>query len=112
MARLYSNENFPQQAVSELRRLGHDVLTVLEAGRANQVIPDEAVLAFAVDEQRAVLTLNRKHFIRLHQLSANHAGIIVCTFDADFIGQARRIDSAIKSLDGLQGQLLKINRAN
>lgn len=112
MARLYSNENFPQQAVSELRRLGHDVLTVLEAGRANQAIPDEAVLAFAVDEQRAVLTLNRKHFIRLHQLSANHAGIIVCTFDADFVGQARRIDSAIKSLDGLQGQLLKINRAN
>lgn len=112
MARLYSNENFPQQAVSELRRLGHDVLTVLEAGRANQAIPDEAVLSFAVDEQRAVLTLNRKHFIRLHQLSANHADIIVCTFDADFIGQARRIDSAIKALDGLKGQLLKINRAN
>ena len=112
MARLYSNENFPQQAVSELRGLGHDVLTVLEAGRANQAIPDEAVLAFAVDEQRAVLTLNRKHFIRLHQLSANHAGIIVCTFDADFIGQARRIDSAIKALDGLQGRLLKVNRAN
>jgi hypothetical protein len=32
------NENFPQLAVEELRRLGHDVLTVLEAGRANQFI--------------------------------------------------------------------------
>lgn len=110
MARLYSNENFPQLAVEALRQLGHDVLTVLEAGRANQAIPDDAVLAFAVAENRAVVTLNRKHFIRLHQQSPNHAGIIVCTFDADFRGQARRIDAAINALDGLQGRLLRVNR--
>ncbi len=112
MARLYSNENFPQLAVEELRRLGHDVLTVLDAGRANQSIPDEEVLAFAKANNRAILTLNRKHFIRLHQQSPEHAGIIVCTFDADFRGQAQRIDAAIKTVDGLQGQLLRINRGN
>ena len=47
MARLYSNENFPQLAVEVLRQLGHDVLTVLETGRANQAIPDEEALTFA-----------------------------------------------------------------
>jgi hypothetical protein len=29
-------------------------------------MPDEDVLAFAIQDRRAVLTLNRKHFIQLH----------------------------------------------
>ena len=60
MARLYSNENFPLPVVEELRRLGHDVLTVLEAGKAEQAISDEEVLALATQLGRAVLTLNRR----------------------------------------------------
>jgi hypothetical protein len=36
MARLYADENFPQPVVMGLRRLGHDVLTVQEAGKAGQ----------------------------------------------------------------------------
>ena len=44
MARLYSNENFPRPVVEALRHRGHDVLTSLEAGRANQGIPDDEVL--------------------------------------------------------------------
>jgi hypothetical protein len=35
MARLYSNEHFPFPVVEELRRLGHDVLTIQETGQAN-----------------------------------------------------------------------------
>jgi hypothetical protein len=45
--------------VELLRNLGHDVLTVQEAGNANQRIPDEQVLAFAVSQERAILTINR-----------------------------------------------------
>ena len=63
MARLYANENFPLPVVLELRRLGHDVLTTQEAGKSNQAISDEDVLTFACAETRAVLTLNRKHFL-------------------------------------------------
>lgn len=40
MARLYANENFPMPVVEELRRLGHDVLTMLEAGQTGQAMPD------------------------------------------------------------------------
>ena len=36
MARLYSNENFPLPVVQRLRALGHDVLTIQEAGKADQ----------------------------------------------------------------------------
>ncbi len=110
MAKLYSNENFPFPAVEELRRLGHDVLTVLESGKADQAIPDDEVLAFAVSLERAVLTINRKHFIKLHRAQPDHAGIIVCTLDADFVGQAGRINEAIAAVESLSGELLRINR--
>ena len=110
MARLFADENFPFPVVVELRRLGHDVLTIQEAGRANLAVPDEAVLALANDEDRAVLTLNRRHFIRLHNNSAAHAGIIVCTFDPNFLAQAGRIDQAIESQETLRGCLVRVNR--
>ena len=47
MASLYADENFPLQAVETLRRLGHDVLTALDAGQANRAIADDEVLEFA-----------------------------------------------------------------
>ena len=95
MARLYANENFPLPVVEELRLMGHDVLTIQETGGAGQAITDEDVLAFAVRDARAVMTLNRKHFIDLHRRRPDHAGIIVCTLDLNFVSQAHRIHAAI-----------------
>ena len=111
MARLYSNENFPLPVVEKLRALGHDVLTIQETGKADQALPDKEVLAFATREHRALLTLNRLHFIRLHREQPGHAGIIVCKFDLDFEAQAERIHKAIAGQATLAGQLLRVNRA-
>jgi hypothetical protein len=110
MARLYANENFPLPTAEALRRLGHDVLTTVESGRAGQAIPDPAVLAFAVAEHRIVVTLNRRHFIRLHQTTPTHAGIVVCTFDPDFAALAQRIHSALEAQPQMAGQLVRVNR--
>jgi predicted nuclease of predicted toxin-antitoxin system len=110
MGQLYSNENFPLPVVTELRRLGHDVLTIQETGKADQATTDEQVLAFATAQGRAVLTLNRKHFIRLHRSSSQHAGIIVCTFDADFTAQAQRIHAALELEQTVSGKLIRVNR--
>jgi uncharacterized protein DUF5615 len=110
MARLYADENFPLPVVEELRRLGHDVLTIQEAGTAGQSTPDEVVLASAFAVGRAVLTLNRKHFKRLHGESPQHSGIIVCTYDPNFGGQAGRIHAAIESEAQLAGRLIRVNR--
>jgi Domain of unknown function (DUF5615) len=104
MARLYSNENFPLPVVEALRQLGHHVLTTQEAGKAGQSIPDEDVLNFAIEERRILLTINRKHFIRLHNKFPDHAGILVCPFDPDFTGQANRIHGAIEAQPELIGQ--------
>ena len=49
------------------------------------------MLNLALSESRAVLTLNRKHFVRLHREVVDHAGIVVCSVDLDFDGQADRI---------------------
>ena len=110
MARLYANENFPLPVVLALRDLGHDVITVAETGKADQSWPDDAVLEFAGQDDRILLTLNRKHFLRLHQTSAVHSGIVVCTYDPDFAGQAARIDQALQGRASLRGELLRVNR--
>jgi len=108
--RLYADENFPLRVVEELRRSGHDVLTALEDGQANQSITDDAVLARAITLGRAVLTLNRRHFKRLHRHQPHHAGIVICTEDPDRIGQAQRIDREIEATGELNGQLLRVYR--
>jgi hypothetical protein len=108
--RLYSNENFPIPAVEELRKLGHDVLTIQETGKAMQALPDDQVLKFATDNKRAILTLNRRHFVALHNKSFEHAGIIVCSFDLDFKALAMRIHQAISSEKSLFGKLIRIDR--
>lgn len=110
MARLYSNENFPFPVVAELRRLGHDVLTIQETGMGNRKVPDPEVLVFAHREQRALLTINRKDFRRLHHQSTAHSGIVICTRDIDFIGQANRIHETLQAYASLADQLIRVNR--
>ena len=110
MALLYADEGFPKVVTGLLRQLDHDVLTVQEAGQANQRIPDNEVLAFATIRERAVLTVNRDDFIRLHRLSPKHAGIIVCTENLDRQQLATQIHRAIAAEVSLFGKLIRINR--
>jgi hypothetical protein len=110
VARLYANENFPQPVVESLRELGHDVLTVAETGKAEQAWPDEDVLEYAAQDDRGLLTFNRKHFIRLHNQDSKHSGIIACTFDPQFAALAHRIDDAIRGCSKLNGVLIRVNR--
>jgi hypothetical protein len=110
MARLYTNENFPLPAVEELRKRGHDVLTIQETGKAGQAMTDEEVLDFANQERRILLTLNRRHFIKLHNKRHRHSGILACTFDPDFSALAKRIDNSIRGENDLSQKVVRINR--
>jgi hypothetical protein len=99
--------------VSRLRELGHDVLTRLEASYAKQGIPDEAILASAVKDSCIGLTLNRRHFMRLHRLAPSHVGIIIVgTEDANINGLTERIHQAITANKPLQNKLVRVNRPN
>jgi hypothetical protein len=110
MARLYANENFFFPVVEELRRLGHDVLTTQESGHADQRMPDEKILSFAVYDNRILLTFNRRHFVRLHNEEPNHCGIIVCSVDIDFLALAQRIHAAVESNPNMKDRLVRVNR--
>lgn len=110
MAELYIDENFPWPATKELRRLGHDVVTIQESGHGGLALPDDDVLRAATRERRAVVTLNRRHFVRLHEQGASHAGIVVCSADSDFVRLAGRIDAVIREYGQLSGQVVRVNR--
>src|SRR5262249_34429357 len=62
-----------------LRQRGYDVLHVLEAGRSGK--SDAEQLAHAVEQQRAILTHNIRHFRllnhRYHEEGRRHFGILV-----------------------------------
>ncbi len=107
MASLYADEDFDYFVVESLRRLGHNVLTVPEAGRAGS--NDAQVLADGTAAGRAVLTHNRWDFERLHRRNPAHAGIISCTRDEDADALASRIDQAIAAEGDLAGKHVRIN---
>ena len=110
MARLFADENFPLPVVEALRDLGHDVVTTAEAGVGGRGVPDDAILQLATDQSRVVLTLNRRHFVRLHLDRPDHAGIVVCTFNVDFVEQAGQISAVLDSVTEHHRQLMRVNR--
>jgi len=104
-------KTFALQVVTELQRLGHDVLTSLEAGNANASVPDSEVLAFAMAKDRILLSHNRRHFLHLHRRSvAAHSGMVLCTFDPDYVALAGRIHDAVEAAPEMRGRLIQINR--
>lgn len=108
MARLYADEQFPRPVVEHLRNLGHDVLTVQEVGNAGKSDPE--VFAFAIADNRAVLTQNRRDFVKLHRSQPNHAGMIICSDDQNFARLAERTHAAISAEESFQGKLIRVVR--
>jgi predicted nuclease of predicted toxin-antitoxin system len=109
VARLLADENMPLAVVEELRSQGHDVVTLVRSLLGTGV-SDTEILARARFEKRAVLTLDRRDFFRLHREQPDHEGIIACTFDPDSAGQARRVHAALPAEGVLRGILLRVNR--
>lgn len=79
-------------------------------GRANQRIDDKKVLARANKLARIVLTNNRLDFKRLHHAGHEHAGMILCTFDIDFVRQAGRIHQSSEGVNEMANHLIHVNR--
>lgn len=112
MASFYADEQFPLRTTQHLRSLGHDVQTVQEAGNANQKVADPDVLAFATQQNRAVLTLNRRDFIRLHNASCERAGIVVAKDDVNKVELAKRIHRVVEAETSLAKRLVRVNKSS
>jgi predicted nuclease of predicted toxin-antitoxin system len=113
MASLYSNENLSIDLVEKIREFGYDIITSYQAGQANQGIPDDEVLAYATASQRSVITFNRDDFVALHRRGINHAGIIICKDDRDYLGQAQALELFLSAqVNSLQNRLIRVLRQN
>lgn len=110
MARVYCDEHFPLETAEYLRLFGHDALTCQESGRANKEISDTEVLAFAVSSDRAVLTMDRGDFKRLHRKSPNHCGIVSCTMNRNYLQLAQCIHEKLIAQSKLAGELVRVYR--
>ena len=112
MAAFYADENFRLPVVEALRRLGHDVMTCQEVGRAGIGIGDEMVLGNALAMGRILLTQNRDDFKRLHRKGLPHCGIVVCTYDPEAESLARRISDAVAEQKSSERWLASVIRPN
>ncbi|MCY7381870.1 MAG: DUF5615 family PIN-like protein [Microcoleus sp. CAN_BIN18] len=113
MLKFYSNENFPIAMVDLLRSRGYDVLTSYEAGQANQKIPDDEVLMYAINAGRVVITENRQDFINLHSTTSNHAGIIICKADRNYAGKVQVLhDFFTQDTQPMENRLLRVMKQN
>ena len=108
MALFYADENFDYGVVERLRALGHDVLTVQEAGECGR--DDARVLERATADARCVLTFDRPDFKRLHRHNPVHAGIVSCTRDNDCDALTARIHYAVRAAGSVSGQHIRVNR--
>lgn len=111
--RFYADEDAPKQIVYSLRELGHDVLTANEDLRANKGIEDKDVLARATELDRVALTKNRKDYISL-DYNNYHSGIVSITEpkNEDYDSVALAIHKEVKDKESLEGEHIRINRAN
>jgi Domain of unknown function (DUF5615) len=95
-----------------LQQLGYNVLTSYAAGQANQGIPDEAVLAFAQQQNHTVITFNRDDFLKLHRSGVRHSGIIICKDDRDYLGQVQTLHTYLQSQSDLTNRLIRVKKQN
>src|SRR5690606_24722177 len=71
--RFYLDENVNHDVAEGLRHRQIDVLTTPQAG--NMGLSDEEHLAFALAEQRVIVTQD-SDFLKLHHQGLSHAGIV------------------------------------
>ncbi len=108
MIKLYADEQFPLPVVKILRTLGYDILTVQDAGKAEQKIPDPEVLQYAISLNRAVLTMNRRDFIRLHAQIPQHKGIVICKSSTNWEKITQAIYNHLSQFETIEKQLIRI----
>ncbi len=110
--KMYLNEHLSPTLAATLRQSGFDGVSSLEVGMEEK--PDHEHLAYALNEQRAILTFNVRHFAPLHHkyLSGGkeHWGI-VCSTEEPFrtlFGRLMRLFHSLTATE-LKNQLRWLN---
>ncbi len=92
--KLFTDEDVHPKLAPELRRRGYDATSTNEAGRHNLGLSDDAQLAYAAREGRAILVYNIRDYALIHDrwraAGQQHAGIILATQRINDLGELLR----------------------
>lgn len=98
--KLYLNENLSAEIAQRLTASGFDAISSHEVGMDAE--DDEKQITYAVSKERAIVTINKKDFIVIHNeylhLGKDHFGIILST-DEDQWVIYRRLLKLLASLE-------------
>jgi hypothetical protein len=103
-AKAITDEMVSPRLADALRMRGYDVSSCHSEGRANRGIADEAHLAFATVQGRAIYTFNGTDFRKIHHLwqslGREHAGIIISEDpNRNFAEMIRRMQVHLTTVD-------------
>ena len=113
---LIDEDSLAKVLVKLLRKAGHDVVTVNEAGLSGKL--DEEVFDYARARRRLVLTRNYDDFQALHFSKPIHPGILIIYNNHDYSKNMsfKAIVSAIANLETanipLANQFISLNQWN
>ncbi len=96
---LVDEDSLAKPLVNRLRKAGHDILTVNEAGLTSS--SDDVVLDYARVDGRVLLTHNCDDFEALHEEDPNHPGILAIYRDANRLKNMSR-QAIVKALANLE----------
>ncbi|MEK7375907.1 MAG: DUF5615 family PIN-like protein [Candidatus Margulisiibacteriota bacterium] len=75
MVRFLSNENISPLTTEYVRSLGYDIKSVVDAGLRGAT--DDKIAAFAVSENRIIITFDLDYGAIYHRLSSGKLGVLV-----------------------------------
>ncbi|MDZ7360801.1 MAG: DUF5615 family PIN-like protein [candidate division KSB1 bacterium] len=110
--KLYLNENLSDEIAKRLRADGIDAVSSHESGMDTQ--DDYAQMQFAVSHERAIVSINKKDFIRLHleyiKNGKEHWGVILSN-DIDHSVIYRRLLRLVGMLqaEDTKNQLIRLH---
>ncbi len=96
---LIDEDSQAKPLVNLLRKAGHDVITVNEAGLSGKI--DSLVFDYARGSNRVLLTHNCDDFKALHQENPNHPGILAIYQNDDRSKKMSR-QAIVKALSNLE----------
>ncbi len=110
--KLYLNENLSAEIAQRLTVSGFDAISSHEVGMDTE--DDEKQIAYAVSQERAIVTINKKDFIVIHneylQMGKAHFGIILSTDEDHWVIYRRLLKLlAFLDLDEMRNEIRWLN---
>jgi predicted nuclease of predicted toxin-antitoxin system len=109
--KLLLDEQITPTAAVHLRQLGHDVVHVRDRGMIGA--SDSAVFRLALDEDRALVTVNVRDFVHLARRLELHPGVVlIAEGQYDRARQVQLLGSVVSAIEALEADALDlVNRA-